>query len=198
MLREPAVQCVQEYGRYVPFCKNAANQLIFLQLFVIVGGILKKLRNVLNDTAATILYLLKEAVMKLQKQILLGCATALLLAGVGSDPACAIDVSVRNTMSENVYVMLWTRSDYSWETYATIFGKAHQLTPGAVYTFSVPVDSMHRCPSYLDGYNEGYAKYIKTMDCNGTEVSVPTARCCVNSNFEVYKQTDGTLHFRKK
>ncbi len=136
--------------------------------------------------------------MKPQMQILLGCATTLLLAGAGSDLAFAIDVSVGNATAEKVNIILYTRSDYSWDKFPTAFSNTQPVEPAAVYTFKVPVDSRHACPSYLAGYNANYSKSIVMMGCDGIEVNNSTSRCCVNSNFEVYKKSDGSLHFRIK
>ena len=136
--------------------------------------------------------------MKQQTRILLGCAVALLLSGAGSKPALAYVLSVQNTTAETVNIMLYTRSDYSWDKFPTAFSNAQPVNPSAVYTFKVPVDSRHMCPSYLAGYNANYSKAIVMMGCDGIEANTPSSRCCVNSNFEVYKKPDGSLHFRKK
>ena len=122
----------------------------------------------------------------------------LLLTGAGSDRAFAIDVSVNNKATETVNILLYTRSDYSWDKFPTAFSNAQPVAPGAAYTFKVPTDSRHMCPSYLTGYNANYSKSIVMMGCNGIEADTPNVRCCVNSNFEVYKKSDGTLHFRIK
>jgi len=136
--------------------------------------------------------------MKPHMRILLGCATALLLTGAGSDRAFAYDVSVKNTTTEKVNIILYTRSDYSWDKYPTALSNTKAVEKGTVYTFSVPVDSRHACPSYLGGYNADFTRSIAMMGCDGVEVDNSTSRCCVNSNFEVYKKSDGSLHFRIK
>lgn len=136
--------------------------------------------------------------MKPQKRILSVCAAALLLSGAGSTGAFAIDVSVTNKTAETVNVLLYTRSDYSWDKFPTAFSNARPVNPAGTYTFSVPVDSRHMCPSYLAGYNSNYSKAIVMMGCNGAEADCPSTRCCVNASFEVYKKSDGTLHFRMK
>lgn len=121
-----------------------------------------------------------------------------LLTSAGSDLAFAYDVSVKNTTTEKVNIILYTRSDYSWDKYPTAFSNAQPVEPAAVYTFRVPVDSRHACPSYLAGYNANYSKSIAMMGCDGIEANTPPSRCCVNSNFEVFKKSDGSLHFRIK
>lgn len=122
---------------------------------------------------------------------------ATLLLTAGSDLAFAYDVTVKNTTAEKVNVMLYTRSDYSWDKFPWPFGSTQSVTANGTYTFSVPVDSTHACPSYLAGYNENFSKSIVMMGCNGVEADCPTVRCCTNAQFEVYKKSDGTLHFRK-
>lgn len=136
--------------------------------------------------------------MKSQKRILSVCAAALLLTGAGSTAAFAIDVSVKNMTAEAVNVMLYTRSDYSWDKFSTAFSNPQPIKSAGTYTFSVPVDSRHMCPSYLAGYNSNYSRAIVMMGCNGVEADTPSTRCCTNATFEVYKKSDGSLHFRMK
>ena len=136
--------------------------------------------------------------MKSQKRILSVCAAALLLTGAGSTGAFAIDVSVTNKTAETVNIMLYTRSDYSWDKFSTAFSNPQPIKPAGTYTFSVPVDSRHMCPSYLAGYNSNYSKSIVMIGCDGIEVDNSKARCCFNASFEVYKKSDGSLHFRIK
>jgi len=136
--------------------------------------------------------------MKPQKRILSVCAAALLLSCAVSTAAFAINVSIKNMTAETVNVMLYTRSDYSWDKFPTAFSNTRPVNPAGTYTFSVPVDSRHMCPSYLAGYNANYSKAIVMMGCNGVEADTPSTRCCVNASFEVYKKSDGSLHFRIK
>ncbi len=138
--------------------------------------------------------------MKTSKGIILGivlAATAFLTTG--DNLAFGYDVTVKNTTAENVKVILYTRSDYSWDKFPHAFSNFILLNAsGGTHTFSVPVDYNHACPSYLGGYDEGFKKPIAMIGCDGVEVDNSSSRCCANSSFEVYKKTDGTLHFRIK
>ena len=136
--------------------------------------------------------------MKQQKRLLLQCVTTLLLTSAGNNLAFALDLKVMNSTAETVNVMLYTRSDYSWDKFSTAFSNAQPVNPAGTYTFKVPIDSRHMCPSYLAGYNSNYSKSIVMMGCNGVEADCPTTRCCYDATFEVYKKSDGSLHFRMK
>ena len=133
----------------------------------------------------------------MQKFIIGSLLFGVLFSGIGSSIASAYDLQIKNTTSEKMNVMLYTRSDYSWDKFPVAFSNTKPVLPGGIYTFSVPIDSRHACPSYLAGYNENYSKSIVMMGCNGVEADMPTTRCCMNAQFEVYKKPDGSLHFRK-
>lgn len=123
---------------------------------------------------------------------------SVLLFTLAGNAAYAITVEVKNATSETVNVMIYTRSDYSWDKFPTAFSSAQPVNPAGSYTFNIPTDSRHMCPSYLAGYNSNYSTAIVMMGCNGVEADCPSTRCCENSTFEVYKSSDGKLHFRKK
>ena len=138
--------------------------------------------------------------MKTRNTMMVWFALAVIfLFDSGINPAAAYDVAVKNTTGETIKVFLYTRTTFSWDTLAHSLNNTIQpISVGSTYTFSVPVDSQNRCPSYLAGYNNDLSKGIAMMGCDGAEINNSPARCCENSSFEVYKKSDGTFHFRKK
>jgi len=70
----------------------------------------------------------------------------LLLFAFGGNVAYAITVEIKNTTAETVNVMVYTRSDYSWDKFQTAFSNAQPINPAGFITFNIPTDSRHMCP----------------------------------------------------
>jgi len=139
-----------------------------------------------------------RAVMKAKAAILGLALVMIFLFSLGSTLASAdYTVTVNNVSGESVRVWLVAKSPYSFYSMQYIYSSPEFTPNGGTATYNVVSDHRSLCPGYLQGYNSNATVNIQTMGASGV-IEDMYHYYCANLSFEVYKASDGTLHFRKK